>query len=550
MGTAGQTMEPRSALLIGIGRYDNSDDLKSLAGPRVDVQNMRSVLGDPAVGAYRVETLEDVDSSTACAHLEDFLRDRSENETCLLYFSGHGFIDARGALYLCTTNASFKRPKTSTIPAEFISGLIDDCQSKRVVLVLDCCYSGNYDGAAKSGDIVQPQFGGTGFGRVVLTAGAENQLAWDNGETGSLFSRHIAEGIRSGAADTDGDGRITVQELYDYVYRKVVTERPTQRPGKNTYRESGPSFLVAESPVKPERVLPVWVKHELSSDFADNRLAVLKRLDDFVSRNPWARDLAIHAIRPTLEDDSNRVQRAARELLDRLVDGPVRAPATARPETPSPPPPRSDPPPAISVSQVVAEPATQPAIGSLAPAQIEFPLRTETTVWGLWAAFAPLVCIVLLVQAGIFPIYFAPYFGASLMLAAYLSYLAVRYRVVASAKGLLTSVPWWSAIVCIVASVLSNATLRQYEWVGLVIFAFLGAIPFILLLKISLRLRTGPAIGFGFLAFLVCLLSFGTLHEFGLTADAICVLSFLIAAPLIFSFGAIARSRYLRTHGG
>lgn len=438
MEVSGQPVELRSALLIGVGRYKNSKDLKDLQGPRVDVNNMKSVLEDPAVGAYRVKTLEDVDSSTACEQLEDFLRDRAENETCLIYFSGHGFIDARGALYLCTTNASFMRPRTSTIPAEFISRLIDDCQSKRVVLMLDCCYAGNYDGSAKSADVVQPQFGGTGLGRVVLTAGAENQLAWDNGEKGSLFSRHIAEGIRSGAADTDGDGRITVQELYDYVYKKVVSERSSQRPGKNTYRESGPSFLIAESPTKRVDV-PAWLHHELGSVVPETRLNAIKSLKELYETQPRARDAVVARLRAALEDDSNRVRKVAQEILHQL-------------EVTEPPPPPPPPLPPKSQEDAGPDPKSIPDESDereKAPPKkpvAAFPISGELPAWLLWSFVGTTIFFVFPGITGLI----GPYgqgidpVAASLLFVAFATFCGVRYQLVPSWAAIFRSVSWWT----------------------------------------------------------------------------------------------------------
>jgi hypothetical protein len=529
--------EARSALLIGIGRYDNSADLKSLDGPRVDVQSMRAVLEDPAVGGYRVEALEDVDSATACGHLEDFLRDRSENETCLLYFSGHGFIDANGALYLCTTNASFKRPKTSTIPANFVSGLIDECQSKRVVLLLDCCYSGNYDGSAKAADVVQPQFGGTGYGRVVLTAGAENQLAWDNGNTGSLFSRHIAEGIRSGAADVDGDGRITVHELYDYVYRKVVTERPAQRPGKTTYRESGPSFLIAESPKKPRSELPSWVKQELGSPFVETRLNALNRLEDYVRENAPSRDLALQLVRPLLEDDSQRVQRAAHGLLGRLGSGgslPWRAEAAAAP--------------ARAAASSEAPPEAPP------DERKEFKLKVELMLWGAWAILGTTFLIALPAANGLFAVEDMGAAGgnvflcASLLFVGYTTFIAVRYRAVPGIVAAFRSWWWWlGAVALVVAYVLIDNRLKGgIDTISFFACSYLGVAGFVMLV---MRFRILAAIGVAVPVWLAWL--------FGLVAwpmdlrhgDELYFAVYFVATALMLGLGALARFRYLKTHG-
>lgn len=539
--------EARSALLIGIGRYDNRDDLKPLDGPRIDVQNMRAVLEDPAVGGYKVQTLEDVDSTKACAELEDFLRDRSENETCIVYFSGHGFIDAKSSLYLCTTNASFKRPRSSTIPADFISRLIDDCQSKRVVLMLDCCYAGNYDGSAKSGDVIQPQFSGTGLGRVVLTAGAENQLAWDNGERGSIFSRHIAEGIRSGAADTDGDGRITVQELYDYVYRKVVSERPGQRPGKNTYRESGPSFLIAESRAKRVEQIPAWLHHELNSSVAETRLNALKALEDLVLAKPNTRELVLEILRKALEDDSVRVQRAAHELLIRVNNT-----GGANP-VPLPMPPRVQPPAALEPAPKTERETGTPEL--VADRRTDTPgssLLVELVLWLVFAAFGTFFGFVLPISNRLVSTQDAEFMlCANVFLIVYATFIAVRYRAVADVRAVARSYLWWAgAIALVIANAfLSNIYTQNGAELFLAVYSVLSFGGAVALSRFALRVKTAAAIGlalvmalvwgFGYLGLPASLNRYGNDRFIGV---------FLVNAVLVFGLGALARSRSLKSH--
>ena len=49
-------------------------------------------------------------------------------------------------------------------------------------------------------------------------------------EPGSLFTRCLVEGLRSGDADTDRDGAISVDDLYDYVKQQVRDRSAHQSP--------------------------------------------------------------------------------------------------------------------------------------------------------------------------------------------------------------------------------------------------------------------------------------------------------------------------------
>jgi len=46
-------------------------------------------------------------------------------------------------------------------------------------------------------------------------------------------------GLRTGEADRDLDGLISLDELYDYVYDRVRERTPNQTPGKWTFRRPG-----------------------------------------------------------------------------------------------------------------------------------------------------------------------------------------------------------------------------------------------------------------------------------------------------------------------
>jgi pSer/pThr/pTyr-binding forkhead associated (FHA) protein len=139
---------------------------------------------------------------------------------------------------------------------------MDRSRSKRQVLILDCCHSGAFAQGAKAvtGESAGtgPTFEGSGYGRVVLTATDATQYAWEGDKVigdadNSLFTHFMVEGLRTGSADTDGDGQITLDEMYDYVYEQVVTRTPKQTPGKWSYKQQG-DIIIARNPnvsVKP-----------------------------------------------------------------------------------------------------------------------------------------------------------------------------------------------------------------------------------------------------------------------------------------------------------
>jgi len=80
-----------------------------------------------------------------------------------------------------------------------------------------------------------------GSGSVVISAAAGNSYALESDEwRNGIFTYCILAGLKSGKADINGDGTITVTELKEYVSREV--ERLTRGEQKPTSRQENLEF--------------------------------------------------------------------------------------------------------------------------------------------------------------------------------------------------------------------------------------------------------------------------------------------------------------------
>ena len=185
--------------------------------------------------------------------------------------------------------ASFRKAEArwaalSAWGAAFITEEMDRSLSRRQVLILDCCHSGDFARGAKgsAGASVGTgvAFEGTGTGRVVLTASDSTQYAWEGDQVigqaeNSVFTHYLIRGLRTGEADANGDGRISLDELYEYVHRQVVNESPRQTPGKWSYKQEG-EIVIARNPrpVSPAP-LPQELQQAIDGSFAAVRETVV-----------------------------------------------------------------------------------------------------------------------------------------------------------------------------------------------------------------------------------------------------------------------------------
>jgi uncharacterized caspase-like protein len=254
-------MARRLALIIGNSVYQDKT-LARLKAPDADVGALYDVLKDSEVGGFDdVKLLINVTSTTVRRAISEFCSQKTRDDLLLLYFTGHGVLDDRGRLYLAVKDTNRNYLRASAIPAGFIADEMDNSRSQRQLLVLDCCHSGAFargtKGAIGASVGTAAAFEGTGYGRVVLTATDATQYAWEGdqivGEAQtSLYTYYLIEGLQTGAADKNFDGKITVDELYDYVYEQIVKQAPQQTPGKWSYKEQG-EIIIALNKLKESR---------------------------------------------------------------------------------------------------------------------------------------------------------------------------------------------------------------------------------------------------------------------------------------------------------
>jgi WD40 repeat protein len=197
------------------------------------------VLRDPAIAGFEVTILINEPHHRVGQAILGFYRDVQPDDLTFLYFTGHGLKDDGGRLYLAMTNTVRDNLLFTGLPAEEVDRAMRSCASTRMVLVLDCCYSGAFPAGrpAKGDSAVHTIERFHGRGRAVLTSSDATQYSFEGDQLSgeavqSVFTRHLVAGLRDGSADLDRDGDITLDELYSYVHDRVVAEIPRQRPRK------------------------------------------------------------------------------------------------------------------------------------------------------------------------------------------------------------------------------------------------------------------------------------------------------------------------------
>lgn len=205
----------RYALLIGQNK--GGKELPELKYAQKDAERLSELLID--IGGFdksNVITICGADSSdldNGFSEIKNIIQNDNgrQNSLFLFYYSGHA---NEKSLLLEKTMFPLEKieNRLQTVPSAIKIGIFDACQSGVVT-------------AFKGGSRAEPFF----FkeqqktkGKVIIASSSANERAQESEALkGSIFSFHWMNGLR-GSADLSSDKKVTLNEAYQYAYRKTV----------------------------------------------------------------------------------------------------------------------------------------------------------------------------------------------------------------------------------------------------------------------------------------------------------------------------------------
>jgi hypothetical protein len=208
------------AVVVGVARYQHMPVLKYTDD---DAYHTYAFLKSPEGGALpdnQIKVLIDEDATRGniLRTMRNVFLRADENDVVILYFSGHGLPGS----FLPVDFDGFN----NKVNHEDIKAIFNESKAKHKLCLADACHSGTLTAmrTAPLESTLKKYYSAfdssTGGTALLMSSKGEEYSLEDQGLRQGIFSHYLIRGLK-GEADKNKNKIVTIQELYDYVFKKV-----------------------------------------------------------------------------------------------------------------------------------------------------------------------------------------------------------------------------------------------------------------------------------------------------------------------------------------
>ncbi|MDE6177544.1 MAG: caspase family protein [Duncaniella sp.] len=216
-------------LCVGVNKYP-AQNLNNLKYAEADAQAVADAFASRHKNTFaniskKVLVGSQVTRNQINAEIERIADDAKPNDLAIIFFAGHGMVDGLNKYYLATSEVEdVTVPRKGGLSANVFAEKISYIGCKLVVFI-DACYSAkileSFRSGASNADFFK-ELNSTPNGTNIYTSSGANSLAReDDSLRHGAFTKALIESCDFSKADTDNDGRITINEVRNYLERRI-----------------------------------------------------------------------------------------------------------------------------------------------------------------------------------------------------------------------------------------------------------------------------------------------------------------------------------------
>ena len=299
----------RWAVIVGVSKYQYPN--LTLRYADRDAEELYKLLLTPNGGGFQSDhicklTNEQATTGNVTRALRSFLKKPAREDLVLIYFACHGSPDPDrpGNVYLLTYDTDPTDIAGTALPMETIDqALKGNLHSEKVIILADTCHSAAIGGGiggrrsvvddSKLMNRFLQDISRSKGGVALLTSAEANEVSFEDAKWGGghgVFTHYLLEGMR-GAADRDGNGLVTIGELFEYVrdnVQKATDYKQHPSIGTNAYDRKMPVAIA-------DIIKLTRTNSEMPESKLDERIQILdsdrgvsyKKLKNLLESNKW-----------------------------------------------------------------------------------------------------------------------------------------------------------------------------------------------------------------------------------------------------------------------
>jgi hypothetical protein len=215
---------------IGTDTYAKLDKSLQLHFAVSDAKNFMSAVKAQKSGYYKsIEAMPFLNAPGLKTELPRALRSlalsAAQDDTIMLFVSGHGYKAPDNKLYLVLAESMLDRLEETSLSWDELAAAFDGSKA-RIAVFIDACHSGAVPGGG-SNDEIADALSARQVRFTVVAAAKGRQESFERGDLGGgVFTSAIVKAIVSNRAsiDTNNNGVIELSELYSRIKPEVLTE--------------------------------------------------------------------------------------------------------------------------------------------------------------------------------------------------------------------------------------------------------------------------------------------------------------------------------------
>jgi tetratricopeptide (TPR) repeat protein len=235
------------AVVVGISKYQRLPGGQQLQFADRDATSFVDALRKAGSAGENIRAL--IGTEATAAAIKDAIgnwlaRSASENDTVILFFSGHGFFEREfGESYILGYDSDPANPYIGALSVSEISqALKNRVRARRVLILVDAVRRDFFEpetgGAADASSFTKAfnELATSRSGASVMIASGPGEFSREGQRWGGhgVFTKHLIDAL---ASDSNADGSTTADELVDYVKARVADDTSNKQ---NPWRSETP----------------------------------------------------------------------------------------------------------------------------------------------------------------------------------------------------------------------------------------------------------------------------------------------------------------------